>query len=66
MALGLFTRPAAFFLISTMFVATAMHLGKGEGLSGASHAIELGIAFLGVLIAGGGRWSLDAKLFKRN
>lgn len=43
-----------------MAVAAAMHLGKGDGLGVASHAIEDGIAFLALVLAGGGRYSLDA------
>jgi len=61
--LGLFTRPAAFLMLFTMMMAALMHLGKGDGLEGASHAIELGIVFLGILIAGAGKYSLDRVLF---
>lgn len=60
LALGLLTRTSAGFLVVTMLVAAAMHLGKGDGIGGASHAIEDGIAFLTLLVAGGGRYSIDA------
>ena len=60
LALGLLTRTSAGFLMVTMMVAAAMHLGKGDGIGGASHAIEDGIAFLTLLVAGGGRYSIDA------
>jgi len=59
---GLFVRPAAFFMLCTMFVAASMHLGNGDGLATASHAIEDGVAFLSLLIAGGGAFSLDRRL----
>lgn len=61
--LGLFTRPAAFLMLFTMFMATLMHLTNGDGLKGASHAIELGIVFLAVILTGAGRFSLDHLIF---
>ena len=63
-ALGVLTRPVAAMLAFTMFVAAAMHLGKGDGLSGASHAIEVGIVFFALIFTGAGPWSLDRWLFK--
>ena len=57
--LGLFFRPACFFLAVTMAVAASMHLGRGEGLMAASHAIENGIFFLGLIFIGPGRYSVD-------
>ena len=62
--LGLFFRPACFMLFFTMFVAASMHLGQGDGLKTASHAIELGIVFLSLIFIGPGPSSLDAKLKK--
>lgn len=62
-ALGLFWRPTLLLLVITMIVAAAKHLAAGDGLMGSSHAIEAGIAFLGLLIIGPGRYSLDAKFF---
>lgn len=61
--LGILVRPAAASLAFTMVVAAAMHLGMGEGLKGASHPIEIGFVFLGLILVGGGRFALDAKLF---
>lgn len=61
--LGLFTRPAAFLMLFTMLIATLMHLTNGDGLKGASHAIELGIVFLAVILTGAGRFSLDHLIF---
>jgi len=63
--LGLLTRLNGGLLVVTMAVAAAMHFGNGDGLSGASHAIEVGIGFLALVVAGGGRYSLDAWLHRR-
>jgi putative oxidoreductase len=57
--LGFCFRPACLLLAVTMGVAANMHLGKGEGLLAASHAIELGFLFLGLLLIGPGRYSVD-------
>lgn len=57
--LGLFFRPACLMLAVTMGVAVNMHLGRGEGLMAASHAIELGIVFCSLLFIGPGRYSVD-------
>ena len=59
--IGLFFRPACIFIVFTMFVASSMTLSQGEGLSGSSHAIELGIVFLGLLFIGHGKYSVDRK-----
>ena len=56
---GLLFRPACLFLTLTMAVAANMHLGKGEGLMAASHAIELGLLFVSLLFIGPGRFSVD-------
>lgn len=57
--LGLFFRPATILLLITMIVAATKHIGGGDGLMGASHAIELGIVFLGLFIIGPGKYSID-------
>jgi putative oxidoreductase len=62
LALGLAARPAAFFLLMTMVVATAMHVSSGDTFMRYSHALEAGILFLGLVIMGPGKYSLDAKL----
>jgi putative oxidoreductase len=59
LVLGLFFRPAALLMASTMIVAVTMHLGKGEGLIGASHAIEAGVVFLALVFIGPGAHSVD-------
>ncbi len=59
--LGIAMRPACVFLLATMIVAATHHLAKGDGLAGASHAIEVGIVFLALIIVGPGRYSIDRK-----
>lgn len=59
--LGLWFRPAAIFLTLNMIVASAMHLGKGDGLMDASHAIELGFVFAGLIFIGPGKYSVDKR-----
>ena len=60
--LGFVFRPACILLTITMLVAAISHLSRGDGLGGASHAIELGIVFLSLILIGAGRYSLDEKL----
>ncbi|MGJ1436850.1 DoxX family protein [Sphingobacterium siyangense] len=59
--LGLFFRPVALLLAFTMVIAGLMHLSKGDGISGASHAIELCFVFLGLILVGPGKHSVDKK-----
>jgi len=59
--LGLFFRPICILLAGTMAVAAAMHLGKGDGLKVASHAIEDGILFLSLILIGPGKYSADKR-----
>lgn len=59
--LGLFFRPVNILLVFTMFIAALVHLSKGDGLLGSSHAIELGIVFLGLVFIGPGKYSVDGK-----
>lgn len=62
--LGLLTRPAAALLAFNMFVAMVMHLALGQSLGEASHAAESMFFFLGLVLAGGGKYGLDQLLFK--
>ncbi len=59
LALGFFTRPACFFLLATMIVATSMHISKGDPFPKYSHAMEAGILFLSLIFIGPGKYSLD-------
>jgi putative oxidoreductase len=57
--LGLFFRPACLALSTTMAVAVHWHFVRGEGLAGASHALEVGVVFLALALIGPGRYGLD-------
>ena len=59
--IGLAFRPACIFLMVTMAVAATMHLRNGDGLMVASHALELGTVFLGLVLIGPGKYSVDKK-----
>ncbi len=59
LALGFFTRPACFFLLATMIVATSMHISKGDPFVKYSHAMEAGILFLSLIFIGPAKYSLD-------
>lgn len=58
---GFLFGPAAFLMAATMAVAAIHHFNAGDGLSGASHALENGILFLALVFIGPGRYGLDAK-----
>lgn len=62
LVLGLFTRPACFFLLNTMIVAAYMHISKGDPFVKYSHAIEAGILFLSLFFIGPGKYSVDNKI----
>ncbi len=64
--LGLFFRPACLMLAFTMFTAVVMHLSMPAdspmaGWKGASHALEMGIIFISLLLIGPGKYSFDRK-----
>ena len=59
--LGLFFRPVNMMLVFTMIIAALVHFAKGEGVSGASPAIELGIVFLSLIFIGPGKYSVNKK-----
>ena len=61
LTLGFLTRPACVFLLSTMFVASSMHISKGDPFVKYSHAVEAGILFLSLFLIGPGKYSLDRK-----
>jgi len=58
---GLFFRPACILLVFTMIIASLVHFAKGDGLQGASHAIEMGIVFFSLIFIGPGKYSVDKK-----
>ena len=61
LALGLLFRPATVALLGTMVVAAMSHLGKGQSIMEASHAIEAGILFAALFFIGPGAYSIDAR-----
>jgi putative oxidoreductase len=66
LAAGLLARPAAAAMAFTMLTASVMHLSAGDGLKGASHAVELFFVLSGLALTGAGRFSLDRKFFGGN
>ncbi|UKT63398.1 DoxX family protein [Pedobacter mucosus] len=58
---GLFFRPACVLLVFTLIIAALVHFSKGDGLKGASHAIELAIVFFSLIFVGPGKYSVDKK-----
>jgi putative oxidoreductase len=66
-AMGLFTRVACLPLIFTMLVAATVVHGKDPFFMGGGAAKEPALVylmmFMCILLAGPGKWSLDAKLF---
>jgi putative oxidoreductase len=59
--IGLVFRPVCLLLLITMVVAALSHFGRGEGMDGASHAIEDAIMFAGLTFLGPGKYSADKK-----
>ena len=59
--IGLAFRPACLVMAFTMLIASINHIAGGDGLSGASHAIELGFVFFGLMFVGPGKYSVDKK-----
>ena len=51
--LGLFVRPAAVFMLITMFVAVVFHAQNGESIA---HPLEMAIVFAALIVSGGGPW----------
>ncbi len=62
-AAGLFFRPACAALCFTMFVATVNHIASGVGTP--SHAFKNMWVFLGLMMVGPGKYSVDALLSRR-
>lgn len=63
LVIGFLFRPALAMLIFTMFIAVMMHYTNGDGMKGYSHALESAIVFIGLFIAGPGKYAL--KIVKR-
>lgn len=59
--LGALFQPACLLLVWVLAVALFMHISKGDGFSGYSHALELLVVFFGLLFVGPGRYSIDGE-----
>jgi putative oxidoreductase len=59
LAIGIGTRIAAFFMAITMIVATAYHISNNDPFTAISHPLSLLVVFVGFMIAGAGRYSID-------
>lgn len=64
--IGLFVRPASVFLFLTMIVAIVFHFAKKDSFDVSSHAMEDAAIFICFIITGGGEFSLDTMLTRRN
>jgi putative oxidoreductase len=61
--LGLFTRPALIILIVCMAIISFMIHGS-DPLGDKEHALLYLIGYISIFITGGGKYSLDAQLFR--
>lgn len=59
--IGFFFRPTTLLLAFTMLIAALQHLRSGDALMVASHAIEIGVVFLGLSFVGPGKYSVDKR-----
>lgn len=64
--LGLFVRPAAFFMAFTMIVAATTHFSMHDQWYNAIQPIEMLSIFIAFMFLGAGKYSLDYLFFKRN
>jgi putative oxidoreductase len=60
-AIGFFTPIASALLCITMFVATIMHVSKGDSFQVYSHAFESCILFFSLIFIGSGKYALKCK-----
>jgi len=59
--IGFFFRPTTLLLTFVMAIASLHHLGAGEGIMGAAHALKMGAVFLGLSFIGPGKYSVDKR-----
>ena len=64
LVLGFCTRIGAFLIAAVMSVAVVMHLSIGDGFKVFSFPLSLLFVMLGLICAGGGRYSFDHMLEK--
>jgi putative oxidoreductase len=58
LATGVLFRPACVLMFSTMIVATITHVTSGDDFDKTSHAAEMAILFLSLLLIGPGPWRI--------
>lgn len=58
LVVGQLVRPAAAMMAFTMLVASVKHLSQGDGFGKASHAMELCVVFVALLLIGPGAYRL--------
>lgn len=58
-AIGYLFRPVCIALLFTMIIATLFHLDAGHSFIVTSHALKTGTVFLGMMLIGPGRLSID-------
>ena len=56
---GIYIRYFSILLFITMLVAINTHLSGGDGIMGASHAIESAVVFLCLFFSGAGNYSVN-------
>jgi putative oxidoreductase len=59
---GMAFRTVCILMTFNLIVAALYHFGAGDGLTGASHAVEDAIVFAGLIFIGPGNYSLDHRL----
>jgi len=64
LVVGFLTRPAAFLILVTMYVAAFVR-NAGQPFAQQELAVLYGVIVLFFLLAGPGRFSLDAVLYKK-
>jgi len=64
--LGALFRPACLLLVWVLAIALLMHVSKGDGFNGYSHALELLFVFFGLLFVGPGRYSIDGEGMRKS
>lgn len=57
--LGLFFKPACFFLFMVMLVAITFHVSAGHKITVISHPLGFGILFLSLMFIGPGKYAFD-------
>ena len=62
LAAGVAWLPALAMLAGTMAVASTMHIQKGDGFTGASHALESLVLFVSLAVIGPGRFTIAKQI----